>query len=356
VRVDHPDHLLIAQRAHRHMHDDPSAAAAASDAPFDAVPSVAASAAVVTKASRPVIVGNCFHPVEDRYFVSGSFDKKLRIWNIPEHRVVEWAQTANIITAAAFSPSGNMAVAGLYNASVVFYQTDGLKYFTQVDAKNRKGRNAKGKKVTGMQFSPGDGGRTLLVTTNDSRIRLYDMTDYSMIAKFKGSENDELQIRAWFSPDGKQVICGGENQHVVVWSAAEYVSSGGGAGASNGNIGNGNGAGASSSDVPPAQVGVLSPGSSSSSLGSGTSSPPVALAGASSSKPDVKCDSYESFRAFTDTCTSAQFLPPSSLRLSAESLPDPSPAEVAKVRHIIVAAGYQGDIKFFENKGPRKAT
>ncbi len=70
--------------------------------------------------------------MEDRYFVSGSFDKKLRIWNIPEHRVVEWAQTSNIITAAAFSPSGNMAVAGLYNGSCVFYQTDGLKYFTQV--------------------------------------------------------------------------------------------------------------------------------------------------------------------------------------------------------------------------------
>lgn len=113
----------------------------------------------------------CFCAQEDRYFVSGSFDKKLRIWNIPgqlaaspclvsrvadgsrvcvyfaEHRVVEWAQTANIITAATFAPNGElrssvsvrlltmpllgllsvagqMAVAGLYNGQCVFYQTE----------------------------------------------------------------------------------------------------------------------------------------------------------------------------------------------------------------------------------------
>lgn len=74
-----------------------------------------------------------WHPVEDRYFVSGSFDKKLRIWNIPEHRVVEWAQTSNIITAATFNPNGNMTVAGLYNGSAIFYQTDGLKSEQQID-------------------------------------------------------------------------------------------------------------------------------------------------------------------------------------------------------------------------------
>ena len=59
----------------------------------------------------------------------------------------------------------------------------------------------------------------LLVTTNDSRIRLYDMDDYSMLCKYKGLTNDELQIRAHFSADGKQIICGSENQHVYVWSA-----------------------------------------------------------------------------------------------------------------------------------------
>jgi hypothetical protein len=71
----------------------------------------------------------------------------------------------------------------------------------------------------------------------------------------------------------------------------------------------------------------------------------------SAPKPDMKCDSSESFRAFNDTCTSAQFLPPNTIRLSAES-----DADAAKIKHIIIAAGYQGDLKFFENRGLRKAT
>jgi WD40 repeat protein len=142
--------------------------------------------------ARPLLLFQ-FHPIEDRYFVSGSFDKKLRIWNIPEHRVVEWAQTSAIITSATFSPNGNLCLAGLYNGQCVFYQTDGLKYHTQVDAKNRRGRNSKGKKVTGMQFSPD--GKTLLVTTNDSRIRLFDLDAFDMVAKFKGTENDEVSER-----------------------------------------------------------------------------------------------------------------------------------------------------------------
>ena len=28
-----------------------------------------------------------FHPTEDRLFLSGSFDRKLRLWDIPDHKV-----------------------------------------------------------------------------------------------------------------------------------------------------------------------------------------------------------------------------------------------------------------------------
>jgi WD40 repeat protein len=29
-----------------------------------------------------------YFPVNDKYFLSGSLDGKLRFWNIPDHRVV----------------------------------------------------------------------------------------------------------------------------------------------------------------------------------------------------------------------------------------------------------------------------
>lgn len=54
----------------------------------------------------------------------------------------------------------------------------------------------------------------LLVTTNDSRLRLYNTDDFGMNAKYKGFTNDTLQITASFSEDGKQIICGSENGKV----------------------------------------------------------------------------------------------------------------------------------------------
>ena len=41
------------------------------------------------------------------------------------------------------------------------------------DVKNRRGKNAKGRKITGMQWLPGYSTQ-LLITSNDSRIRLYE--------------------------------------------------------------------------------------------------------------------------------------------------------------------------------------
>lgn len=157
-----------------------------------------------------------FHPKEDRFFLSGSFDKKLRVWNIPEHRVVEWQLAANVITAAAFSPNGDLAVAGLYDGCVVFYNADSFKYIDQVDCRNRHGKHRKGKKVTGLVFSAD--GTKLLITTNDSRIRLLDVNTRTVLAKLKGNLNEELQIRASFGEGDTSVICGSEDQQVYVWT------------------------------------------------------------------------------------------------------------------------------------------
>ena len=43
----------------------------------------------------------------------------------------------------------------------------------------------------------------MLVTTNDSRIRLFALDDYSLICKYKGAPNSSMQIAAVFSESGK---------------------------------------------------------------------------------------------------------------------------------------------------------
>ncbi|KIH69439.1 WD domain, G-beta repeat protein [Ancylostoma duodenale] len=123
-----------------------------------------------------------FLPKDDRYFLSGSLDGKLRMWHIPDKKQ--------------------------------------LKYHTVVDVRSTRGRNAKGHKITGLAVH----GDKLLVTSNDSRIRMYDVRDKALTCKFRGAQNEHSQIRAAFSPDGKHIVCGSEDKFIYLWRTADLPS------------------------------------------------------------------------------------------------------------------------------------
>ena len=57
----------------------------------------------------------------------------------------------------------------------------------------------------------------LLVTSNDSRIRLYNLKDHSLVCKYKGCVNNSSQIKASFNHDAKFIISGSEDQCVYIW-------------------------------------------------------------------------------------------------------------------------------------------
>ncbi|KAG5513683.1 hypothetical protein PMAC_000721 [Pneumocystis sp. 'macacae'] len=156
-----------------------------------------------------------FHPLDDRYFLSGSLDCKLRFWNIKDKTILFWNELPELITAVAFSPDGRMAIAGSFNGLCIFYETKGLRYHTQIHVKRSRGKNSKGSKITGIEtFStmPNNNGDVkLLITSNDSRVRIYNMRDKSLEIKLKGSQNTCSQIHATFSDDAKYVISGSED-------------------------------------------------------------------------------------------------------------------------------------------------
>jgi hypothetical protein len=138
-----------------------------------------------------------------------------------------------------------------------------------------------------------------------------------VVAKFKGTSNEELQIRAYFDETSKYIICGSENECVYVWNNQQPYNTG-------------------------------------------------------------KVDSFEYFKACADTVTCARMLPRATIRLahsvynnntsntavdspsaasvSSQSLPSaasPSATE-SQVYHLIAAAGYNGDLRFYEERGGRK--
>ncbi|RDW63001.1 uncharacterized protein DSM5745_10112 [Aspergillus mulundensis] len=163
-----------------------------------------------------------FHPRDDRFFLAGSLDMKLRLWSIPDKSVAFNVTVPDMITSVSFTPDGRHSMAGCLNGMLNIYETDGLKPAGSIHVRSARGRNAKGSKITGidsMVLPQGDseGAVKLLITSNDSRIRLYDFRDRTLEAKFRGNENTCSQIRATFSDDGKHVICGSEDRRAYIW-------------------------------------------------------------------------------------------------------------------------------------------
>ncbi|XP_017076376.2 WD repeat-containing protein 44 isoform X2 [Drosophila eugracilis] len=159
-----------------------------------------------------------FHPRDDRYFLSGSLDGKLRLWNIPDKKVALWNEVdgqTKLITAANFCQNGQFAVVGSYDGRCIFYNTDQLKYHTQIHVRSTRGKNRIGRKISGIEPMPGED--KILVTSNDSRVRLYDLRDLNLSCKYKGYLNVSSQIKGSFSHDGKYIIAGSENQCIYIW-------------------------------------------------------------------------------------------------------------------------------------------
>jgi WD40 repeat protein len=175
---------------------------------------------------KDFVTSIAFHPTDDRFFLAGSLDSVLRLWSIPDKTVAFWNQLPDLITAVAFTPDGKTAMAGVLSGLCLFYETEGLKYHTQIHVRSSRGKNAKGSKITGIRtitFPPNDpeGDMKVLITSNDSRVRMYNLRDKSLEMKFRGHENTCSQINASFSDDAEYVICGSEDRKAYIWSTAK---------------------------------------------------------------------------------------------------------------------------------------
>jgi WD40 repeat protein len=61
----------------------------------------------------------------------------------------------------------------------------------------------------------------LLVSTNDSVIRLIGLDDFCTVRQYKGSMvNNSLQIQARFSESGEYIVCGSESGTCTIWNTA----------------------------------------------------------------------------------------------------------------------------------------
>lgn len=170
-----------------------------------------------------LVTSIAFHPTDDRFFLAGSLDEQLRLWSIPDKAVAFSAATGEFITAVAFTPNGKTAICGLLTGMCLFYETEGLKNPWQIHVRSSRGRNAKGSKITGIRTKTiatrgsQHGDVKVLISSNDSRVRIYSLKTRMLEAKFKGHENHSSQIHARFSDDGHYVTSGSEDKKAYIW-------------------------------------------------------------------------------------------------------------------------------------------
>mmetsp|Transcript_22521 Transcript_22521/g.22252 ORF Transcript_22521/g.22252 Transcript_22521/m.22252 type:complete len:106 (+) Transcript_22521:825-1142(+) len=95
------------------------------------------------------------------------------------------------------------------------FQEMKLSFLTQIQCKNRKGRKKAGRKITGFDFLDD---QQFIVSTNDSRVRLYSLEDFNVKQKYKGCKNEKFPIKASFSHNNMHLISGSENGKVCIWN------------------------------------------------------------------------------------------------------------------------------------------
>lgn len=49
-----------------------------------------------------------FNPLDDNYFISGSIDGKVRIWEVIHCKVIDYIDIREIVTAVAYRPDGKV--------------------------------------------------------------------------------------------------------------------------------------------------------------------------------------------------------------------------------------------------------
>ena len=55
-----------------------------------------------------VVTSVAFNPVDDNFFISGSIDGKVRIWEVLHCRVIDYTDIRDIVTAVCYRPDGKV--------------------------------------------------------------------------------------------------------------------------------------------------------------------------------------------------------------------------------------------------------
>ena len=154
---------------------------------------------------------------EDDFFITACLDLKVYIWNIKRSKDPFYIIYVNeIITKALFFPDGLKLCLGSIKGNIFIYNVrDNFSYSYSFHVRNKNKKGSMKKKITDIKFIKKN---EILVTTNDSRIRIININDGSVIQKFKGHKNMEGMLKCDYCENYEIIISPSEDKYVYLWN------------------------------------------------------------------------------------------------------------------------------------------
>ncbi|CAL1373658.1 unnamed protein product [Linum trigynum] len=158
-----------------------------------------------------------FNPADEDYFISGSIDGKVRIWEVSRCQVIDYTDVKEIVTAIAYRPCGKGAIVGTMSGNCLFYEIRDNKMRQDTEICLQGKTKLPGKRITGFEFSPSDPSK-VIVTSADSLVRVLCSSD--VICKFRVSSLRVAanQMHATFTSDGKHVVSTSDDSNIYIWN------------------------------------------------------------------------------------------------------------------------------------------
>lgn len=157
-----------------------------------------------------------FNPIDEKHFISGSVDGKVRIWDVLDKRVTDWADTRNIITALSYQPDGKGFIVGTIAGTCRFYDQSGESIQLEKELFVQGKKKSAACRINSLKLCA-IGSNRVIITSGDSKIRV---ANGDTIQKFEGPWKSKALSSLSLTSDERYLISAGKDSNVYIWDLA----------------------------------------------------------------------------------------------------------------------------------------
>jgi WD40 repeat protein len=155
--------------------------------------------------------------------LSSSEDKTVRLWNVVSGRELRRMNGhTDFVTSVIFSPDGLTALSGSGDNTLRLWNLNSGREVRRIEGHTTHAPSQNNSKIQNppetavevhLAFSPD--GRTVISGSDDNSVRLWDIETGRELRQFKGHTSYVRSVA--FSPDGHSILSGGSDKTIRLW-------------------------------------------------------------------------------------------------------------------------------------------